>query len=91
MAGFLLASFYATMATAGLIVELAFNGLGLIPSHRDAKVVEASVTFNYTTILNVVFLCLGALLLWRYFRGGGGVAMLRMMEKPMERATSALQ
>jgi hypothetical protein len=84
MAGFLLASFYATMAGAGLIVEVVFHGLGLIPSHRDAKVVEASVSFNYTAILNLIFLCLAALLLWRYFRRGGGLAMLKMMEKPME-------
>jgi hypothetical protein len=80
-AGFLLASFYATMATAGLIVELAFNGLGLVPSHRDAKVVEASVTLNYTTVLDLVFLCLAALLVWRYFRRGGGLAMLKMMRE----------
>jgi hypothetical protein len=83
MAGFLVASFYATMAGAGLIVEFAFDGLGLIPSERDAKVVEASVTLNYTTVLNIVFLGLAALLVWRYFRRGGGLAMLRMMKKPM--------
>jgi len=86
MAGFLLACFYATMAGAGLIVELVFDGLGLIPSHRDAKVVETSVTLNYTTILNLIFLCLAALLVWRYFRRGGGLAMLKMMERPMEHA-----
>jgi uncharacterized membrane protein YraQ (UPF0718 family) len=82
-AGFLLASFYATMVAAGLIVEFLFDGLGLIPSERDAKVVEASVTWNYTTVLNIVFLALGGLLVWRYFRHGGGLAMLRMMEKPV--------
>jgi uncharacterized protein len=84
-AGFLLASFYTTMVGAGLIVEFLFDGLGLIPDQRDAKVIEASVTLNYTTVLNIVFLALGALLVWRYFRRGGGLAMLRMMEKPMAR------
>ena len=64
-AGFLLASFYAAMVGASLIVEFVFDGLGLIPSERNAKVIEASVTLNYTTILNIVFLALGALLLWR--------------------------
>jgi uncharacterized protein len=83
MAGFLLASFYAAMVAAGLIVEFLFDGLGLIPSERKAKVIEASVTLNYTTILNVVFLALGALLVWRYFRRGGGLRMLRMMNAPM--------
>jgi uncharacterized protein len=86
MAGFLLVVFYATMALSGLIVELVFDRLGLIPSERSAKVVEASVTWNYTTVLNILFLGLAAALVWRYFRRGGGVAMLRMMNKPMEHA-----
>src|SRR2546426_1650607 len=89
MAGFLLLTFYATMAAAGLIVEFVFDGLGLIPSERDAKVIEASVTWNYTTVLNIVFLALSALLVWRYFRHGGGLRMLRMMNRPMKHATAA--
>jgi len=84
MAGFLLASFYVSMVLAGLIVEFVFGGLGLVPEERDAKVVEASVTLNYTTVLNVIFLGLAAVLVWRYFRRGGGFSMLRMMETPME-------
>ncbi len=83
MAAFLLVSFYGTMVAAGLIVEFVFDGLGLVPQDRNAKVVEASVTFNYTTILNIIFLGLAALLTWRYFRHGGGVRMLKMMDKPM--------
>jgi uncharacterized protein len=83
MAAFLLVSFYATMVAAGLIVEFVFDGLGLVPQERNAKVVEASVTFNYTTILNIMFLGLAAVLIWRYFRHGGGVRMLKMMDKPM--------
>jgi uncharacterized membrane protein YraQ (UPF0718 family) len=82
MAGFLLAGFYATMVTAGLIVEFAFDGLGLIPGERDAKVEMASVELNYTTVLNVIFLGLAAVLLARYFRRGGGLPMLRMMNVP---------
>ena len=83
MAAFLLISFYATMVAAGLIVEFVFDGLGLLPQDRNAKVVEASVTLNYTTILNIMFLVLAAVLVWRYFRHGGGVRMLKMMNKPM--------
>jgi hypothetical protein len=84
MAGFLLVSFYATMVAAGLIVEFVFQGLDLVPRERSAKVVEASVTWNYTTVLNIVFLCLAAFLAWRYFRRGGGLPMLRLMNRPME-------
>ena len=83
MTGFLLASFYATMVAAGLIVEFVFDGLNLIPSARNAKVVEASVTLNYTTVLNIIFLNLAALLIWRYFHRGGGMRMLRMMNAPI--------
>jgi len=83
MASFLLVSFYATMVGAALIVEFLFDGLGLIPSERKAKVVEASVALNYTTVLNIIFLGLAALLVWRYFHRGGGLVMLRMMNKPM--------
>jgi hypothetical protein len=82
MAGFLLVSFYAAMVAAGLIVEFVFDGLGLIPNARKAKVIEASVTLNYTTILNIVFLAVAALLVWRYFRYGGGLRMLKLMRAP---------
>jgi uncharacterized membrane protein YraQ (UPF0718 family) len=85
MAGFLLASFYAAMVTAGLLVELLFGGLGLIPEQRAAKVVEASVTWNYTTILNLVFLALAGVLVVRFLRTGGP-AMLKMMGGPPAQA-----
>src|SRR5471030_955797 len=68
MAGFLLVTFYATMVAAGLIVEFLFQALGLERTARNAKVVEASVTWNYTTYLNIVFLALAAALIWRYFK-----------------------
>ena len=66
---FLLGTFYVTMVAAGFVVEILFGALGLIPTGpRNAKVVEAHVTWNYTTVLNIVFLALAALLLWRFFR-----------------------
>src|ERR1700719_2685913 len=52
MAGFLFVTFYISMAGAALIVEAVFAVLGLIPTERTAQVVEASVTWNYTTWLN---------------------------------------
>ena len=86
MAGFLLATFYATMVAAGLIVEFVFQGLGLARTQRNAKVEMASVHWNYTTVLNILFLALAAVLLWRFVRTGG-TPMLRMMNKPMQLAT----
>jgi len=78
---YLLATFYATMVVAGLAVEMLFGILGLIPDERNAKVVESTVTWNYTSILNIGFLVLSAVLVARFLRTGGP-AMLRMMSAP---------
>jgi uncharacterized membrane protein YraQ (UPF0718 family) len=78
MAAFLFVTFYAAMALSGLAVELVFQALGLAPTERNAKVVEASIAWNYTTILNIAFLMLAALLVWR-FVATGGLPMLKMM------------
>src|SRR5882757_1869334 len=78
MAGFLFVTFYAAMAGAALIVELIFGALGLVPSQRNARVIEASVSWDYTTWLNIAFLVLAGLLVWRFLKTGGP-AMLRMM------------
>jgi len=40
------------MAGAALVVEGLFGVLGLIPREHQARVVEVSVTWNYTTWLN---------------------------------------
>jgi uncharacterized membrane protein YraQ (UPF0718 family) len=81
MAGFLFVTFYTAMALSGLAVELLFQALGLAPTERNAKVAEASIAWNYTTILNIAFLMLAAILVWR-FVATGGVPMLRMMNTP---------
>ena len=81
MSLFLLGIFYVSMVAAGLIVEVLFQALGLVPDERNAKVVEASVTWNVTTFLNIVFLALSAVLVAR-FLGTGGPRMLRMMNAP---------
>jgi uncharacterized protein len=83
MAAFIFVTFYASMVAAGLVVEFLFEGLGIERKARNAKVEMASVSWNYTTALNIVFLLLAASLVWRYFRRGGGLAMLKMMNEPM--------
>jgi uncharacterized membrane protein YraQ (UPF0718 family) len=84
-----LVTFYVTMVAAGLIVEFVFQGLGIERTDRSAKVIEASVAWNYTTVLNIIFLSLAAGLIWRYFRYGGGRKMLKMMNAPMEHSHHA--
>jgi uncharacterized membrane protein YraQ (UPF0718 family) len=86
MSLFLLATFYATMVGAGLVIEVLFDLLGLIPGGpRHAKVIEARIVLNYTTVLNVLFLAVAGILLVRFLRTGGP-AMLRMMNRPSESA-----
>jgi uncharacterized membrane protein YraQ (UPF0718 family) len=74
----LLGTFYAAMVTAGYIVELLFGAAGLIPSQRNATVMEAGISWNYTTWLNIAFLALAAVLGVRFVKTGG-LPMLRSM------------
>lgn len=82
MAGFLFVTFYAAMAIAALIVELVFSLLGFVPTEHRAQVVEASISWNYTTWLNIAFLLLAGFLVARFLRTGGP-GMLRMMNRPV--------
>ena len=70
--------FYLAMAAAGYIIELLFTPLGLIPHQRHAAVLESTISWNYTTWLNIVFLAIAAALLIWFYRSGSG-PMLRMM------------
>lgn len=74
----LLGTFYAAMVVAGYLVELIFGTAGLIPSQRNAMVMSAGITWNYTTWLNIIFLVIAAMLVARFFTSGG-MPMLRMM------------
>jgi uncharacterized membrane protein YraQ (UPF0718 family) len=74
----LLGTFYAAMVTAGYIVELFFGAAGLIPLQRNATVMEAVISWNYTTWLNIAFLVLAAVLCVRFVKTGG-LPMLRAM------------
>ncbi|PYM39583.1 MAG: hypothetical protein DME17_00640 [Candidatus Rokuibacteriota bacterium] len=81
MTMFLLATSYTAMVIAGLIIEFAFQALDLAPRQRTGVVMEPHVTLNYTTILNILFLALAAILMTRFMKTGGP-HMLRMMNKP---------
>ncbi len=78
MSAFILATFYVSMALAALVVEFLFQSAGLVPSGRHAQIVEASITLNYTAVLNVVFLAIAGLLVVRFVKTGGP-EMLKMM------------
>ncbi|CAM4397944.1 putative permease [Mycobacterium basiliense] len=74
----LLATFYASMVVAGYLIELLFGATHLIPSQRNATVLHAEMSWNYTTWLNIFFLAVAALLVARFLTSGG-MPMLRMM------------
>lgn len=80
MTGFLLVTMYAAMVAAALAVEVLFSAAGLIPAEHT-RIVEASVQWNYTTILNIIFGVLSALLLVRFFKTDG-IKVIRMMNQP---------
>jgi len=74
----ILGIFYVTMVVTGYVIEFLFGGLGLVPVTRAAKVADTGVHWNYTTVLNIIFLLLALALVVRFIRTGGA-RMLRMM------------
>jgi len=77
-AGLIVAVFYVAMALAALLIELLFDLLGLIPSQRSAQIVETSISLNYTTVLNVIFLAIALLLVVRFLKTGGPKMLAHM-------------
>ncbi|MGI8842017.1 MAG: permease [Caulobacteraceae bacterium] len=81
VAALLGAVFYAAMAGAGYVIEILFGLLHLIPTHRAAHLMTVeTISWNYTTWLNLAGIALAALLLWR-FLWTGGPAMLKAMNE----------
>jgi uncharacterized membrane protein YraQ (UPF0718 family) len=75
---FICATFYAAMVAAGYVVEIVFGALGLIPTARHAKIVDAHISLNGDTVLNIIFLTVTVVLGIRFVTTGG-VEMLKMM------------
>src|SRR3954466_15291403 len=82
MAAFLAGTLYSASVIAGYLVELIFGALGLVPTGRNAQVQEASFSWNYTTILNIAFLVLAAVLVVRFLRTGGREMLAMMGDGP---------
>ena len=56
--------------------------LGLVPTERDAKVVEAAISWDYTTFLNLALLLPAVLLVVRFVRDGNASMLRRMGGAP---------
>lgn len=80
---YIFVTFYVAMALAGYVVELLFGALGIIPTNRQVAAITEGMQWNYTTVLNLVFLAVAAILVIRFLRTGGP-AMLRMMKMPAD-------
>ncbi len=65
MSMFLLVTFYATIVGAGYVVEAALRG-ARSHTHRSQRAGRrSSISWNYTTVLNLIFLALAAVLVVR--------------------------
>jgi len=80
VAALLFAAFYAAMALSALAVEALFGALHLIPHERSVQIMQESVRWNYTSVLNIFFLLVSAVLLLRFLKTGGP-EMLKMMDE----------
>ena len=78
MSIYLLVVSYLSMAAAGLLIELLFRALGIVPAHFHVTVLESRPGWNLTTFLDLGFLALVAVLGWRFLTTGG-VDHLRAM------------
>ena len=54
------------------------SAAGRRPAGSRPSLTQASIQWNYTTVLNIIFLILAAALCYRFIRTGG-IAMLKMM------------
>src|SRR5713226_5581379 len=68
---YILVTFYVTMAAAGYVVEFLFAALGMIPQNRNVTAITEGMQWNYTTVLNIIFLLIAAVLVIRFLRTGG--------------------
>ncbi len=76
----ILISFWIVMSLGGLAVEYLFSAFGLVPTSRPTEIAPTSFAFNYTSVLNVVFLVIFGGLYYLHrnkarFGGGLGYAI----------------
>ena len=75
---FIFGSFYFAMVLAGYVIEILFSLLHLVPTQRVAKIAEASISWNYTTALNIISIIVAGALIYRFVTSNG-MPMLKMM------------
>jgi hypothetical protein len=83
----ILSSFYAAMAITGYAVELLFQATELVPSHQTSLVIGPSISWNYTTVLNLIAIAISAVLFVKVTRDGGWTMLAHMNFEPARSAT----
>jgi uncharacterized protein len=68
----LVALMFATMVVAALVVDGIFSLLGLVPSHRPSieSIAERPITWNYTSVLDILFALVSVALMALTLRRG---------------------
>ena len=71
-AAILTAVMFGAMVLAALLVDGVFSLLGLVPTHRPPidSITERAVTWNYTTVLDLIFTVVFVALIAKTVRGG---------------------
>jgi hypothetical protein len=67
----LVAVFWAVMTVAGLLTQGLFQWVGLVPTRHASRIVTEQVTWNATTMLNIILLLAFAVLYGLHRRGQG--------------------
>ncbi len=84
IAAILFGVFYVAMVGAALAVEWIFAALRLVPHEHKATVMQETLRWNYTSMLNLTMIAVTAALLWRFLRTGGPEMMKMMDHAPEE-------
>ncbi len=74
---------FVSMVVAGIIIDLLFGALGLIPSARaHGAIAEASFQLNYTTWLDIAAILLSGWFVWIHFTNRQNGAGTKSKEHP---------
>ncbi|WP_053064088.1 permease [Caballeronia mineralivorans] len=71
MPWYMLVTFYVAMVVAALAAELILGLAGLVPQQRNVGILTETITFNCTTVLDIVFAAISVVLIIVFYRSGG--------------------
>ncbi len=77
---YLLIVSYITIVVSGFSVSLLFQALGWAPTHTTVAVLQSHIRWGATSLLDLLFVVLIAIMGWRFVHTGG-IAMVRAMNQ----------